>query len=144
MEFAGIGKDVTVVGGSEYILNRAFDSDIAKEAQVIVENAGLKYIGCDRVVEIVDKNGDNIVNGVKLKSGRIIDADVVVLATGYKPNTALANKVGISLGHYSGIWVDDYMRTENQDIFAVGDCTARRGFISKTPSKVMLASTSAA
>ena len=144
MEFAGVGKNVTVVGGSEYILNRAFDSDIAKEAQVIVEEAGVKYIGSDRVVEIVDKNGDNIVNGVKLKSGKIIDADVVILATGYKPNTLLADKVGISLGHYGGIWVDDYMRTENQDIFAVGDCTARRGFISKAPSKVMLASTSAA
>jgi len=144
MEFAGIGKDVTVVGGSEFILNRAFDSDIAKEAQVIVEKAGVTYIGSDRVVEIVDKNGDNIVNGVKLKSGRIVDADVVILATGYKPNTQLADKAGISLGHYGGIWVDDYMRTENLDIFAVGDCTARRGFISKAPSKVMLASTSAA
>ena len=144
MEFAEIGKNVTVVGGSKYILNRAFDSDIAKEAQKIVEEAGVTYIGSDRVVEIIDKNGDNIVNGVKLKSGKIIDADVVVLATGYKPNTELADKVGISLGHYGGIWVDDYMRTENQDIFAVGDCTARRGFISKAPSKVMLASTSAA
>jgi len=119
MEFAGIGKNVTT-------------------------NAGVNYIGSDRVVEIIDKNGDNIVNGVKLKSGRIVDADVVILATGYKPNTLLADKVGISLGHFGGIWVDDYMRTENQDIFAVGDCTARRGFISKAPSKVMLASTSAA
>ncbi len=144
MEFADIGKNVTVVGGSEFILNRAFDLDIAKEAQVIVEEAGVKYIGSDRVVEIVDKNGDNIVNGVKLKSGRVVDADVVILATGYKPNTQLADKAGISLGHYGGIWVDDYMRTENLDIFAVGDCTARRGFISKAPSKVMLASTSSA
>ncbi len=144
MEFAEAGKSVTVVGGSEFILNRAFDSDIAQKAQKIVEEAGVKYIGSDRVVEIVDKNLDNIVNGVKLKSGKIIDADVVILATGYKPNTALANKVGISLGHYDGIWVDDYMRTENLDIFAVGDCTSRRGFISKAPSKVMLASTSSA
>ena len=144
MEFRDIGKNVTVVGGSEFILNRAFDSDIAQEAQKIVEDAGVKYIGSDRVVEIVDKNSDNIVNGVKLKSGKIIDADVVILATGYKPNTELAEKTGISLGHYGGIWVDDYMRTENSDIFAVGDCTARRGFISKAPSKVMLASTSSA
>ena len=144
MEFAEIGKNVTVVGGSEFILNRAFDSDIAQKAQAIVEEAGVTYVGSDRVVEIVDKNGDNIVNAVKLKSGKIIDTDVVILATGYKPNTALAQKVGISLGHFGGIWVDDYMRTENQDIFAVGDCTARRGFISKAPSRVMLASTSTA
>ncbi|MEA1891326.1 MAG: FAD/NAD(P)-binding oxidoreductase [Campylobacterota bacterium] len=144
MEFAQSGKNVTVIGGSEFILNRAFDSDIAKEAQEIIQKAGVKYIGSDRVVEIVDKNGDNIVNAVKLKSGTIIDSDLVILTTGYKANTALAEKAGISLGHYSGIWVDDYMRTENTDIFAVGDCTARRGFISKGPSKVMLASTSSA
>ena len=144
MEFADIGKNVTVVGGSKFILNRAFDADIAQEAQKIVENAGVRYIGSDRVVEIVDKNADKTVNGVKLKSGKIVDADVVILATGYQPNTELAVKAGVSLGHYGGIWVDDYMRTENPDIFAVGDCTARRGFISKSPSKVMLASTSSA
>jgi NADPH-dependent 2,4-dienoyl-CoA reductase/sulfur reductase-like enzyme len=144
MEFAGIGKNVTVVGGSKFILNRAFDADIAQEAQKIVLDAGVTYVGSDRVVEIIDKNGDKIVNSVKLKSGRILDTDIVILATGYQPNTALADKAGISLGHYGGIWVDDYMRTQNQDIFAVGDCTARRGFISKAPSKVMLASTSSA
>jgi len=144
MEFAGAGKNVTVVGGSEFILNRAFDSDIAQVAQKIVTDAGVTYIGSDRVVEIIDKNSDNIVNGVKLKSGRVVDADVVILATGYKPNTELADRAGISLGRYGGIWVDDYMRTENLNIFAVGDCTARRGFISKAPSKVMLASTSSA
>ena len=68
----------------------------------------------------------------------------MILATGYKPNTELAQKVGISLGHYGGIWVDEYMRTENHDIFAVGDCSARRTFLTKVPSKVMLASTSSA
>ncbi|MFT5661814.1 MAG: NADH oxidase (H2O2-forming) [Sulfurimonas sp.] len=144
MEFAGIGKNVIMVGGSKYILNRAFDSDIAQEAQKIVEEAGVTYIGSDRVVAIMDKNDDNTVNAVKLESGKILDTDLVILATGYQPNTTLATKVGISLGHYGGIWVDDYMRTQNQDIFAIGDCTARRGFISKAPSKVMLASTSAA
>ncbi len=143
-EFASIGKNVTIVGGSEHILNRAFDVDVAIEAEKIVLEMGVKYIGSDRVVEIVDKNGDNIVNGVKLKSGKIVDADVVILATGYQPNTELAKKVGVSLGHYDGIWVDDYMRTENKDIFAVGDCSARRGFITKSASKVMLASTSTA
>ena len=56
----------------------------------------------------------------------------------------MAQKVGISLGRYGGIKVDEYMRTENHDIFAIGDCSARDTFITKVPSKVMLASTSAA
>jgi len=144
MELASAGKNVTVVGGSKHILKGAFDSEIAQEAESILLNAGVKFIGSDRVKAIIDKNDDNIVNAVELKSGIIIDTEVVILATGYKPNTELAQKVGVSLGHYGGIWVDEYMRTENHDVFAVGDCSARRAFITKVPSKVMLASTSAA
>ncbi len=144
MELVSSGKNVTVVGGSRHILKGAFDSEIAAQAELLLAEAGVTFIGSDRVTAIIDKNNDNTVNAVTLKSGKVIDTDVVILATGYKPNTELAQKVGVSLGHYGGIWVDEYMRTENHDVFAVGDCSARRAFITKTPSKVMLASTSAA
>ncbi len=144
MELVSDGKKVKVIGGSKHILKGAFDNEVAIEAEKILLEAGIEYIGNDRVKEILDFNGDNIANAVELKSGKIINADAIVLATGYKPNTHLAEKVGISLGHYGGIWVDEYMRTSNHDIFAVGDCTARRDFITKEPSKVMLASTSSA
>ena len=144
MELASVGKNVTLVGGSKHILKGAFDSEIAQEAEEILLASGVKFIGSDRVNAIIDRNNDNIVNAVELKSGTIIDTEVVILATGYKPNTELAQKVGVSLGHYGGIWVDEYMRTQNHDVFAVGDCSARRAFITKVPSKVMLASTSAA
>ena len=144
VEFASKGKNVTVIGGSKHILQNAFDSEIAEQAEELMLEAGVKYIGRDRVTQIIDKNSDNIVNAVKLKSGKIVDAQIVILATGYKPNTALAQQAGISLGYYGGIWVDEYMRTQNHDVFAVGDCSARRDFITKEPSKVMLASTSSA
>ena len=144
MELKSSGKNVTLVGGSQHILKGAFDSELAAEAEKILLDAGIVFIGNDRVSQIIDNNSDNVVNAVELKSGKIIDTQVVILATGYKPNTELAQKVGVSLGHYGGIWVDEYMRTENHDVFAVGDCSARRAFITKVPSKVMLASTSAA
>ena len=144
MELVSVGKNVTVISGSEHILKGAFDTEVAIEAENILLDAGVTFIGNDRVCEIIDKNSDNIVNSVKLKSGKKIDTDVVILATGYKPNTQLAKKVGLPLGTYGGIWVDEYMRTLNHDIFAVGDCSSRRTFITKTASKVMLASTSSA
>mgnify|MGYP002630689419 CR=1 FL=1 len=144
IEFASKGKNVTVIGGSKHILQNAFDEEVGKQAEELMLEAGVIYIGSDRVTQIIDKNDDNVVNAVQLKSGRIVDAQVVILATGYKPNTELAQKAGISLGHYGGVWVDEYMRTQNHDIFAVGDCSSRRDFITKEPSKVMLASTSAA
>lgn len=144
VEFASKGNNVTVIGGSKHILQNAFDSEVAKQAEALMLEAGVKYIGRDRVSKIIDKNGDNIVNAVELKSGRVVDAEIVILATGYKPNAELAQKAGLTLGHYTGVWVDEYMRTQNHDIFAVGDCCARRDFITKEASKVMLASTSSA
>jgi pyruvate/2-oxoglutarate dehydrogenase complex dihydrolipoamide dehydrogenase (E3) component len=113
------------------------------QAEAVLLEYGITFIGNDRVNAIHDKNGDNVVNAVELKSGKIIDTQAVILATGYKPNTELAKKTGLTLGHYGGIRVDEYMRTSNTDIFAVGDCSARRCFITKASSKVMLASTSA-
>ena len=144
MELISGGKNVTLVGASKHVLKGSFDTEIAIQAEEILLKAGVNFIGSDKVKSIIDTNGDNIVNGVELESRKVVDAEVVILATGYKPNTELAQKVGVSLGHYDGIWVDEYMRTQNHDIFAVGDCSARRAFITKTPSKVMLASTSAA
>jgi len=142
MEIAESGKQVTLVGGSKHILKGTFDPEIALQAEEILLKNNITFIGADRVSSVLEEN--NVVTGVQLHSGKIIDTEVVILATGYKPNTDLAEKAKISLGHYGGIWVDEYMRTENLDVLAVGDCSARRTFISKTPSKVMLASTSAA
>jgi len=142
MEIAESGKKVTLVGGSQHILKGTFDPEVALQAEEILLNNNINFIGADRVSSVLERN--NVVTGVQLQSGKIIDTEVVILATGYKPNTDLAEKTGISLGHYGGIWVDEYMRTENPDVLAVGDCSARRTFISKTSSKVMLASTSAA
>ncbi len=142
MEFAESGKEVTVVGGSRHILKNSFDPEIAIKAEAIMLDAGIHYIGGDRVSQIIDSDG--IVSGVALQSGKTLDAEVVVLATGYKANTELAEKAKMKFGHYGGIWVDEYMRTENHDIFAVGDCAMRRHFITKEQSKIMLASTSSA
>jgi pyruvate/2-oxoglutarate dehydrogenase complex dihydrolipoamide dehydrogenase (E3) component len=144
MEFSESGKKVTVIGGSEHILKGPFDPEVAIQAEEIMLKHGITFIGNDRVAAVIDKNGDNSVNAVQLASGKVVDTQAVILATGYKPNTSLAQKAGMKIGYYNGIEVNEYMRTENPDIFAVGDCSARRHFISNAPSKVMLASTSAA
>ena len=142
MEFAESGKDVTVIGGSRHILKNSFDPEISIRAEKIMLDAGVSYIGEDRVTRIIDEDGH--VTGVQLKSGKTVETEAVVLATGYKANTELAEDAHMKFGHYGGIWVDEYMRTENHDIFAVGDCAMRRHFITKEQSKIMLASTSSA
>ena len=135
------GKDVTIVGG-RHILANSFDEDMAIMAEEILTNKGVKLALGQHASEVLER--DNRATAIKLQDGTTIDADVIILATGYKPNTALAKDAGLKLARYGGIWVDEYMRTKNKDIFAVGDCSGRRDFITRDPSKVMLASTSAA
>ena len=144
MELRAAGKNVTIVSGSRHILKGSFDEEIAVRAERIMLESGVKYVGEDRVVEVLDGNGNGVVSGVELKSGKMLEAEAVVLATGYRANTELVEGTGVKFGHYGGIWVDEYMRTRNHDIFAVGDCAMKRDFITKMQSKTMLASTASA
>lgn len=140
-ELASDGKDVTIVGGS-HILANAFDQDMAIEAENIMVEHGI-HLALGQHASHIVKNG-NIATAIELCDGSTIEAEIIILATGYKPNTKLAKEAGLKLARYNGIWVDEFMRTRNKDIFAVGDCCGRRDFITRDPSKVMLASTSAA
>ncbi len=141
MELAASGKEVTIIGGSTHVLKNAFDTELAVEAEQILSDAGITLRSGEYVDAVIDKKG--IAIGATLCSGETVHAEAIILATGYQPNSALAKAAGLKLARYGGIWVDEYMRTANKDIFAVGDCSARRDFITKEPSKVMLASTSA-
>lgn len=58
---------------------------------------------------------------VYLKSGTMIQADMVLLSIGVRPATSLAVNAGLKLGETGGIWVDEYLQTSEKDIYAVGD-----------------------
>jgi len=66
---------------------------------------------------------------VLTESGKAYPAEIVILAIGVKPETALAKMAGIEIGKRGGIRVDDQMRTSNPDIFAVGDAVEVKDFI---------------
>lgn len=56
-----------------------------------------------------------------LKSGKILQTDLVILSIGVRPDTKLAREAGLKLGEANGIWVNDYMQTSDEAIYAVGD-----------------------
>lgn len=62
-------------------------------------------------------------NGVKVlfKDGTFIDAEMVLLSIGVRPDTKLASMAGLNLGTAKGIWVNEFLQTSNPDIYAVGD-----------------------
>jgi len=135
------GKDITLIELLPNILGLAFDKELAVEAEQILQDRGVKTKTGIGVKEIL---GDEKVSGVLLSNTEKIETDAVVLSMGYRPNVSLTEKSGLKITEKGFFAVDEYMRTENPDIFAVGDCAEKRDFITRKPSGVMLASTACA
>jgi len=76
---------------------------------------------------------------VLTKSGKIHPADIVILALGVRPDTALAKTAGLEIGARGGIRVDGHMRTSQPDIFAVGDAVEVKDFVTGEWSLIALA-----
>jgi NADPH-dependent 2,4-dienoyl-CoA reductase/sulfur reductase-like enzyme/rhodanese-related sulfurtransferase len=76
---------------------------------------------------------------VLAESGKVYPAEIVILAIGVKPETALAKMAGLELGKRGGFRVDDQMRTSNPDIFAVGDAVEVKDFITGQYTLIPLA-----
>ena len=135
------GKDVTIVEILSHVLEAAFDEELAVRAEEILESRGVKVRTGDGVKEII---GDKEVTAVLLSSDEKLEADAVILAMGYLPNADLAEKSGLKITEMGFIKVDEYMRTDNHDIFAIGDCAEKKSFITRTRRNIMLASTACA
>lgn len=135
------GKEVVLVEKLDHALGLAFDEDISVLAENLLKQRGVKLMTGMSVKEIT---GENKVTGVLLESGEEIEADAVILALGYDPNSELAGKAGLKVCDNGFIKVDEYMRTDDPNIFAIGDCAEKRDFVTRKPSNIMLASTACA
>ena len=135
------GKDVTLVEILPHILSLVFDEEIAVQAEELLKSRGVEIKTGAGVKEIL---GEKKVRGVLLSNGEEVEADVVILSMGYRPNVTLAEESGVKINEKGFIRVDEYMRTENPDIFAIGDCAEKRDFFTRKLSGVMLASTGCA
>lgn len=137
-ELNKMGKDVTIVEILPNILGLAFDADLASEIEKIIIQRGVKI---RTGVGVKQLSGSGKVEGVLLQNDEVLEADAVILAMGYRPNTGVLEKSKIPLNEMGFIRVDEYMRTEAPDIFAVGDCAEKRDFSTRKVSGLMLAST---
>jgi NADPH-dependent 2,4-dienoyl-CoA reductase/sulfur reductase-like enzyme len=136
-----LGKDVTLVELLPHVLGLAFDEPIAVEAARLLTTAGVSIKTGTGVKELC---GNGRVDVVLLDNGETVPADAVILAMGYQPNCQLARESGLEINRLGSVVVDEYMRTSDPDIFAVGDCAQKRDFVTKKPNAVMLASTACA
>ncbi len=123
------------------LLLTAFDDEFCDEIAQTLEKKGIKIHTNSRVASI---DGNKSVKSVSLESGEKIAADLVLISIGAKPSSKLAEDAGLRIIENGSIWVDDYMRTNAEDVFAVGDCALKRDFFTRKAAPVWLASTATA
>ena len=112
-----LGLDVTVVQRPKQLLN-PLDADMAAFLHAQLREKGVKLM-LGRTVEGFAADGDRV--SVLIKDEAPLTADMVVLAIGVTPDTALARDAGLELGIKGSIVVNDRMETSVPDIYAVGD-----------------------
>jgi nitrite reductase (NADH) large subunit len=123
------GMQVTVVHIMPWLMERQLDDTAGKLLQKSLESRGLKFmIGASTQALIGDQDGGKAgrVMAVQFKDGTEVPADLVVMAAGIRPNTELAEKIGLHCNR--GIVVNDTMQTiTDPRIYSIGECAAHRG-----------------
>jgi NADPH-dependent 2,4-dienoyl-CoA reductase/sulfur reductase-like enzyme/rhodanese-related sulfurtransferase len=130
------GFDVTLVEMLDQIL-APLDVDMARIVEDYVERHGIRLALNDGVAGF-QQTADGALE-VLTKAGKSHPADIVILALGVRPDTALAKTAGLEIGQRGGIRVDEQMRTSNPDIFAVGDAVEVKDFVTGEWSLIALA-----
>jgi nitrite reductase (NADH) large subunit len=119
-----LGMEVDVIHIYKYLMERQLDPVASKLLQKKLEKQGMNFLLEKETAEII---GDTRVKGIRFKDGTEIDADLVVMAVGIRPNVQLAKESGIEINR--GIVVNDYLETNVPHIYAVGECAEHRGIV---------------
>ena len=115
------GMDVTVVHLLGSLMERQLDESAATLLRTSLEGRGLRFRMPARTTAIL---GEQRVTGVRLDDGAELDADLVVMATGVRPDIELAGQAGLRCER--GVLVDDTLQTFDPSIYAVGECVQHR------------------
>ncbi len=125
------GYKVTLVQSPAQVLNQ-LDYDMVQILHKEIMDNGVELILSDRVVGFDT-------NKALLKSGKEIDSEVFVMSIGIKPETDLAIAAGLDIGETGAIKVDSNYKTNDPDIYAVGDAIEVYNSLTLKPTKLSLA-----
>jgi nitrite reductase (NADH) large subunit len=116
------GMSVTVIHLMDRLMERQLDDTAGHILQRALEQKGIKFCMKTQTEAILGKNK---VDSIQFKDGTKLEADIIVMAVGIKPNSQLALDSGLECQR--GILVDDWLQTSDPNIFAVGECVEHRG-----------------
>jgi len=122
---AARGADVTVVHIMGHLMERQLDEAAGYLLRKSLEEKGIDIKLQANSKEIVGEDGK--VKALMLDDGTELPCDLLVMAVGIRPSTALAKEAGLATGR--GIHVDDQMLTSAEDVFAVGECVEHDGAV---------------
>ena len=137
--FAAAGLKVTILEALGWALPALLDAEIAAHVEKHLRSKGVNVIFGQRVTGFQgDKNGN--VNKVMVgETG--LDAGLVLLSLGVRPNVSLAKEAGLTIGATGGIAVNHYLQTSDNDIYAGGDCVETVNIITQKKTLVPMGST---
>lgn len=118
------GLECTLIDRSKQVM-KLVDADMAELIQDHMKQKGVTIRLKDGLASFSDQG-----KTLHLNSGGTIQADMTILAAGIKPNTAIAKEAGLDLGIKDTIKVNDYMQTNDADIYALGDAVQTNDFLS--------------
>ena len=116
------GAEVTVLEGFNWLLPRQLPS---AAAQLLSKHLQEQQMSIKCGVQVQELTGDEAVRGVLLEDGSEIPADLVILATGVRPNSHLARQCGLKVKQ--GVAVNDQLFTSDENILAAGDVSEHQG-----------------
>jgi nitrite reductase (NADH) large subunit len=116
------GIKVAVIETNPRILPRQMDGEGAQILQKKMEEMGFSFFLNGQSDEILEKEK---VEALRLKDGRVVEGQMVIISAGVRPNIQLAKEMGLEMKN--GILVDDQLKTKTEGIFAAGDVAEHRG-----------------
>lgn len=132
-----LGLEVSLLQRSKYPMSH-LDWDMSSRIINEMKRKNIAFFPEETVRKV---NGDGRLKSIETAKGTIFSADIFVLATGVKPNTALAKSMGIKLGITEAIEVNDKLETNLPNVYAVGDVAESFDRITRRPIYRPLAST---
>lgn len=127
------GIDVTIIEAEEQVM-APIDYEMASEVHNHLLDKGVDLILNDGVKSFED-NGSKVV----LSSGKEVETDMIILSIGIRPETSIAKDAELKLNERGAIVVDKYMKTSDEDIYAIGDAVEVMDYINKKPTMIALA-----
>jgi NADPH-dependent 2,4-dienoyl-CoA reductase/sulfur reductase-like enzyme/rhodanese-related sulfurtransferase len=126
------GLDVTLIDALPCPLFAVAGPEFGAMLQTRLEKNGVAFYGGEALKELRGRKEDGRKVGRILTEKREVDADIVVLAVGVRPNVELARNAGLAIGS-KAVAVDEFQRTSDPDIYAGGDCAESRNILTGRP-----------